>query len=398
MMLSVPAGASRHRPVVTSALGVTLILAWGSSYYLPAVLAAPITRDTGWSLPWVVSGLSLGLLVSGLCAPLVGHVIQQQGGRLVLATSSFLLAVGLAGLALAPSLAAFLGAWVVMGAGMSAGLYDAAFATMGRLYGRDARGAITTLTLWAGFASTVCWPLSAWLVDAYGWRSTCLVYAALHLLVCLPVHLVLIPSVTPMDPTSRSVRAAAVPNSEHEGSRQALVFGLLAAMLTMTALIASMLSVHLLAVLERRGLEVAAAVALGALIGPSQVGARVVEMLIGRRHHPIWIMIISVGLIATGVILLLVQIPLPALALILYGAGNGLQTIARGALPLVLFDPERYALFMGRLALPSLVVQALAPSAGAWLLVGDGTTMLALLATFGLSALALSLVLRWIAR
>lgn len=130
-------------------------------------------------------------------------------------------------------------------------------------------------------------------------------------------------------------------------------------------MISSMLSVHLLTLLEGRGLSLAAAVGLGALIGPSQVGARVLEMLVGRRHHPIWIMILSLALIATGVMLLLLQISPPALALILYGAGNGLHTIARGALPLVLFDPQHYALFMGRLALPSLVIQALAPSAGA---------------------------------
>lgn len=137
MTSSAPVGRSRH--VVTSAMGVTLILAWGSSYYLSAVLAAPIARDTGWPLPWVVSGLSVGLLVSGLCAPIVGRVVQQQGGRLVLAAGSLLLASGLVSLALAPSLAIFLGAWVVMGAGMSAGLYDAAFAVVGRLYGRAAR-------------------------------------------------------------------------------------------------------------------------------------------------------------------------------------------------------------------------------------------------------------------
>lgn len=191
MTSSAPVGRSRH--VVTSAMGVTLILAWGSSYYLSAVLAAPIARDTGWPLPWVVSGLSVGLLVSGLCAPIVGRVVQQQGGRLVLAAGSLLLASGLVSLALAPSLAIFLGAWVVMGAGMSAGLYDAAFAVVGRLYGRAARGPITTLTLWAGFASTLCWPLSAWLVEAHGWRNACLAYAAVHLLIRLPLHLTLIP-------------------------------------------------------------------------------------------------------------------------------------------------------------------------------------------------------------
>ena len=396
MMLSRPVSPSR--PVVTSALGITLILAWGSSYYLPAVLAGPIARDTGWSLPWVVAGLSLGLLVSGLCAPWVGRTVQHGGGRLVLAASSLLLSAGLAGLALSPSLAAFLAAWVIMGAGMSAGLYDAAFAVMGRLYGREARGAITTLTLWAGFASTVCWPFSAWLVDAYGWRNACLAYAVIHLVVCLPIHLTMIPSVRTEAPVAGPAPISSDTRGEGTTPSQTLVFALLAVILTMTALVSSTLSVHLLTLLEHRGLTLAAAVGLGALIGPSQVGARVLEMLVGRRHHPIWIMIISVALITTGVILLLVDLPLPALALILYGAGNGLHTIARGALPLVLFDPGHYALFMGRLALPSLVIQALAPSVGAWLLVGDGTLMLAVLAAAALVSLALCFTLSRISR
>ncbi len=376
---------------MTTGLGITLILSWGSSYYLPAVLAGPIARDTGWPLPWVVSGLSIGLLVGGLTSPIVGRIIHGQGGRTVLATGSVLLAAGLTGLALAPSVAAFLCAWVVLGAGMSAALYDAAFGTMGRLYGREARSAITTLTLWAGFASTLCWPLSTWLVEAYGWRNACLAYAALHLAVALPVHLLLIPSSGPADelitgPDARRVRSSA-------GSSPILIFVLLAGIQTLAALVASTLSVHLLVLLQMRGLTAAEAVALGALIGPAQVGARVLEMLFGRRHHPMAAMTVSIGLIATGVALLALDVPLPGLALILYGGGNGLHTIARGALPLVLFDPRHYSLFLGRLALPSLLVQAGAPTLGAWLLVGDGTLMLSVLAGAAIVALAFCLLL-----
>ena len=383
-------GPSRH--LVTSALGVTLILAWGSSYYLPAVLAGPIAEDTGWPLAWVVSGLSLGLLVSGLCAPLVGRTIHRHGGRPVLTASSVLLSASLVGLAASPSLAVFLGAWIVMGAGMGAGLYDAAFATVGRLYGREARGAITTLTLWAGFASTLCWPLSAWLVEAHGWRAACLAYAVLHLVVCLPLHLALIPRVD----HGESVRPTCVMCSQEpaEVPARRLVFVLLAMILTLTALTSSMVSVHILTIFERRGLSLAAAVSLGTLLGPAQVGARVLEMLVGRRLHPVWIMIASLVLIAGGLGLLLLDLPFPALAIILYGAGNGLHTIARGALPLVLFDPRRYALLMGRLAAPSLAVQALASSLGAWLLGDDGTVMLAVLTAVILSALGLCLPLK----
>lgn len=372
-------------------MGVTQILAWGSSYYLPAVLAAPIAKDTGWPLSGIVAGLSLGLLVAGLCAPFVGRTIQKNGGRPVLAASSCLLALGLAGLALSPSLLLFLAAWIVIGAGMSAGLYDAAFATAGRFYGQGARGSITALTLFGGFASTVCWPLSAYLVEAYGWRGACLAYAAIHLVVCLPLHLFAVPVIGRAEPAGPE--GVAVPERPADVPARPWGFALLAAILTTAALISSMLSVHLLAVFQMRGYNLAAAVGLGALIGPSQVGARLLEMLAGRRLHPVWTMLGSVALIAAGVGLLLFHFPLPALALILYGAGNGLHTIARGALPLVLLDSRHYAVFTGRLALPSLVAQALAPSLGARLLIGDGTHMLAVLGMLALVNCVLCLFL-----
>ena len=191
------ASKAPSRAVVISALGVTQIFAWGSSYYLPAVLAKPIAADTGWSLSWVVGGLSLGLLIAGLVSPWVGRAIARRGGRPVLAVSAGLLAAGLSALALAHSLPAFLIAWLVIGLGMGAGLYDPAFATLGRLYGQGGRSAITTLTLFGGFASTVCWPLSAFLDAHLGWRGACLVYAGFQLAVALPAYLFVLPRESP---------------------------------------------------------------------------------------------------------------------------------------------------------------------------------------------------------
>ena len=148
------------RRLVVSALGVAQILAWGSSYYLPAVLAKPIATDTGWSLTWVVGGLSAGLLASGIVSSVTGGLIQRKGGRPVLMAGAVLLASGLTVMGLAPNLPVYFFAWVLMGIGMSASLYDAGFGTLGRLYGKNARSAITSLTLFGGFASTVCWPLN----------------------------------------------------------------------------------------------------------------------------------------------------------------------------------------------------------------------------------------------
>ena len=187
--------AERRR--VVAALGIVQILAWGSSYYLLAVLAGPIARDTGWPYAWVIGGVSLGLLVAGLAAVRVGRTIDSRGGRPVLAAAALLLAGGLALLAAAPGIPLYLAAWLVLGLGMGAGLYDAAFSTLGRLYGAQARGAITALTLWGGFASTVCWPLSAFLVESVGWRGACLAYAGLHLVLTLPLCLFALPREAP---------------------------------------------------------------------------------------------------------------------------------------------------------------------------------------------------------
>ena len=148
--------------------------------------------DTGWPISLVIGGFSLGLLVAGLVSPFVGRMIGRRGGRLVLSSSSVLLGTGLALMGSAPNLPFYMVSWIVVGLGMGGGLYEPRSRPSGALYGRQARGAITVVTLWGGFASTVCWPLSAILVDAVGWRGTCLAYAALHLCVALPLHLVLL--------------------------------------------------------------------------------------------------------------------------------------------------------------------------------------------------------------
>jgi MFS family permease len=346
-----------------SALGVVEIFAWGSTYYLMAVLAGPMAADTGWSAGLISGGVSLGLLVSGLAAPKVGRLIQATGGRQVLAAGMFLIAAGLILLASAQTPTAYFAAWVVLGLGMSAGLYDAAFSTLGRLYGRDARAAITHLTLWGGFASTVCWPITAWLVESVGWRGTCIAYAGLHLAVTLPLSLFLMPRTPPAEEISHDPIA---------GARGApglldLRFLCIAAAGVALSIVATIWSIHLVTILTAGGYTLAAAIAVGTLIGPAQVGARVLEMLGRGRHHPIWTMAAATTLVLIGFLGLLFDIPAAA-ALVAYGAGNGLWSIARGALPLALFGPGSYARTMGRLATPMLIAGAAAPTVGGLLI------------------------------
>ncbi|WP_244540323.1 MFS transporter [Kaistia soli] len=360
--------------VTISALGVTQILAWGSTYYLPAVLAKPIAVDTGWPLSYVVGGLSVGLFAAGVVSPRVGRLIQQHGGRRILAASVVLMALGLLTIGLAPSIIVYLAGWIIIGCGAGAGLYDAAFATLGRYYGYGARSAITTLTLFGGFASTICWPLSAFLAEQLGWRGACFVYAGIHLAFCLPILIVLLPRAEPL-PLSSAEDSEAVPKAVVE-PRHRRAFLLLAIILTTGGVIATMLGVQLLTLLQDRGLSLAAAVGLGALIGPAQVASRLFDMLVGKRFAPIFTLMAATLLIAAGIVALTAGLPAVAGALIVYGAGNGIWSIARGALPLAMFGPELYPVLMGRLAMPSLVAQALSPFVGALLLEYAGASSL----------------------
>lgn len=397
MPTAIPAGeaTSRSRLVVVSSVGVAQILAWGSSYYLLAVLAGPVAKDTGWPSTWIMGALSIGLLVSGIVSPRVGHLIDRRGGRPVLAASAILLAVGMLLLGTAPALPVFVAAWVILGLGMGAGLYDPAFSTLGRLYGDHARGAITQVTLFGGFASTVCWPLSALLVDQLGWRGTCLTYAAIHVAVVLPLYFFGLPRETAPSETAPALhQPASRGTAAHARVRPELraAYVLLAVGFTLAAVIMTVISVHLLTLLQARGVALAAAVEFGALIGPSQVGARILEMAFGRKAHPIWSLLVSTVFVAIGLAMLIGAPGLVAAGIILYGSGSGIRSIARGTVPLALFGNEGYAILMGRIAMPTLVAQAASPTIGAWLLNGFGPTA-TLAALFAAAVVNIILVL-----
>lgn len=381
--------------IVIATLGLLQILAWGSSFYLLGVLAPAIARDTGWPLAGIVGGLSVAFLIAGFVSPRVGRAIQAHSGRPVLAISSVVLAAGLALLALAPVFPIYLAAWVVIGLGMGAGLYDPAFATLGRHYGSGARTMITAVTLFGGFASTVCWPLTAALLDHVGWRNACWFYVALHLLVGLPAYWLLLPRVPPAPIAATgpagTMAAGELPPDRHFG---ALV--LLGGSLTLGAAMLSLVSMHLLTLLQARGYDLAGAVALGALVGPSQVAARVGELAIGRHYHPVWTMLAGALLVALGMLLLLLGWKVTALALIAYGAGNGISSIVRGTVPLVLFGPARYAILMGRLGLPILLAMAAAPAIGALLVKHGGASLtFAVLLSAAAVNVGLVLLLAW---
>jgi len=351
--------------VVVNALGLSQVIGWGSTYYLLAVLAQPIIAEMGWTLGMTMGGFSVGLLAAAAIAPAIGRAIDHRGGRPIMALGSVLIAAGLAGIASSGTLVAYFAAWLVTGFGMGAALYDAAFSTAGRLLGSQARSAITTITLWGGFASTVGWPLTAFLAELLGWRGTCLAYAAVNLIVALPLHLLALPREEPQAASKGASPSAAGPTAARAFDRdRRLAWWLLSSGLTLGAIVTGQLSIHLLTFLQLRGLELAAAVGLAALIGPTQVAMRIVEKLVGARFHPVQSGVVSSLLIMLGVGLLLVDLPIVAVALLVYGAGLGLRSIARGSLPLAIFGASGYPTLMGRLALPINLATALAPTLG----------------------------------
>jgi len=369
----------RRRLGVIAALGTAQTLAWGSSYYLPAILAEPVAHDLGISSNWFFGAFSASLVVSALLGPRVGRQIDRVGGRQVLCASNFVLAAGLALLGASASLWTMSAAWLLLGVGMGLGLYDSAFGALGRVYGSDARGAITGITLIAGFASTVAWPLSSLGLETIGWRYTCFAWAAAHILIGLPLNL----SLPRTRPAPASETPAANPRFAFDRTMVLLAFAFAAAWTVTSAMAA-----HLPRIMETFGATPAQAIFAGMMIGPAQVGARVLEAGFLSRFHPLVSSRLSclthplgacvIGIFGSGA---------AAAFALLHGAGNGILTIARGTLPLTIFGPDNYAYRLGLIGAPSRICQALAPFAFGLLIEPMGRSVVVVSAGLSLASL-----------
>ncbi len=375
------------RGVVVATLGTTQTLAWGSSYYLPAILAQPIAAGLGLSQATVFGVFSGSLLLSALLGPAVGRAIDQNGGRGVLVLSNLVLAAGLVMLALAQGVLGLAVAWMALGVGMALGLYDSAFAALTGLYGRSARGPITGITLIAGFASTIGWPLSAALDANLGWRGACLTWAAINLLIGLPLNRLLIPRAPPPEHVSEPhTEAAASPR----GAMPILAFVFAA-----TWFVTGAMAAHLPRLLEIAGASATGAIAAASLVGPAQVAARLVEFGALRRVHPLISARIAAALHPLGAgILLAFGAPAVMVFAVCHGAGNGLLTIAKGTLPLVIFGPAGYGRRTGILAAPARAAQAASPLVFGLLIDRLGVGALAVSAGLSIAALLALLALR----
>lgn len=396
-----------------TALGITQLIGWGTSFYLPAVFAHRIAEDTGWSLTLVFAGFSWNLIVAGAMSRRIGEMIDRLGAPRVMTIGSALMAMGLLMLATATTTVQLFAAWTILGVASRAALYDAAFAALAAIFGQGARRAISLLTLWGGLASTVFWPLGHFLVEAIDWRWSTAVYALLNLGVCLPLHrgfaamhapapiaappaaaAAASPATPAPAPASASGPAAAPSatsgasaNPRFAGAARDRALLVFSSILASYSFVFSSLSAHLIVVFEGLGLAAATAVSIAALKGVAQVAARFLELLGQRWMSPLAVGVVALALLAAGLLMMRFgpasTLPV-SIACLVYGAANGLVTIVRGSVPLVLFGTAGYAGTLGRLAAPSLVSSALAPLAFAWLIerwgVHAGLTLLTLIA------------------
>ncbi len=376
-------------------LGVTQILAWGSIFYTPVLIVPLIAAERGWSIAFTMGGFSHGLLVAGLISPYIGRSVDRYGGHVVMTAGSLTGALGLALIVRAADPLAYFAVWTVLGVAMAATLYDPAFASLGRIFGAAARRPITALTLIAGFASAVSWPATHFLLEGVGWRGTYLIYAALLAAVAAPLHALALPRSRADAATGARAHAEA---SAGVLPPHGLPFVLVASAFAFYAFVPSGMSANLLEIFARSGIDAGTVVWIGALYGPAQVGARLIEFAFGRDVHPLWVVRFALAALLGAFALLAVlgvSTASAAAFALMFGGANGLITITRGAVPLALFGPSGYGRLMGRLASPWMLMQAAAPLVMAFVVerLSDGAA-LGLAAAFAAVALGCFVVIR----
>lgn len=358
-------GRRRALGPVIAALGVTQIVGWGTTHYMPAVLAAPTAAGLDLSPTAVLGAFSWGILVAGLTARPAGRLIDRLGARKVMSGASAIAAAGLLVLAAAQGLAGLVAGWTLLGLALRSILYDGAFAALTVLAGAGARRAISLLTLLGGLASTAFWPIGHFLDASLGWRATLVIYALLNLAICLPLHWHFAgePAQAAEDGSGESADPVH-PGIALSPSRRRVALHLLAAAFTLHAFVASTMAAHLPGLLGGLGLGSAAVVSAASLMGVAQVGARLVEMLLQRRFSAQATALPAAGLLPAAFFVALLwpgATLAAALFVTLYGCANGLMTIVRGALPLAVFGSRGYGELLGTVAAPALAVAAIAP-------------------------------------
>lgn len=390
-------------PLAVTALGIGQITAWGTAYYCLGVLAKPVVADTGWSLSAVYFGFTVALLVMGLVSTWAGKAIDAYGARRVMALGTVLTSMGLYALSLVQSQAAWLAAWAFLGVGMRLCLYDAAFAALVQVLPSRGRQAISYLTLFGAFASTVFWVVGHYFNESMGWRDTLVLFAVINLAVCLPLNWI---GLARREEAARVAEKKADVDGGHaplQGARRVVAMALFALVMSLNGFAFSVITVQLVPLLEAAGLAAAAAVWVASLKGFAQFGGRVVEIFFGRNLRPITVARIAIGVLPLSFVLLYAangNFAAIVVFTLVMGASQGVITIVRGAVPLQLFGANGYGAVLGVLATPILIVHALSPTLFALIVdrwgwgVGQATLVAASLA----SCIAIEVMSRWYER
>ena len=387
------------------ALGITQITGWGTSYYCLGVLAGPISHNTGWSRGFVFLGFTVALLAMGVVSSAVGRAIDRHGARVVMTLGTVLVSAGLFALSHVQSQAAYLAVWALLGVGMRLCLYDAAFAALVQVAPSRARMAISYLTLFGAFASSVFWVIGHALNEHVGWRQTLVVFAFTNLVVCLPLHWLGLARRESAEGGADPMRASA-PSPDGpplEGRARSVAIALFALIMSLNGFVFGVISVQMVPLLEAAGLATAAAVGVASLKGVAQFGGRVVEIVFARKLRAITVGRIAIGILPASLLLLLGgtgSVPMVVAFTLLMGASQGVITIVRGAVPLALFGAKGYGAMLGIIATPILVINAASPSVFAWIVDrwGWGPARVSLVVGSSAAWLAMEMMSRWYER
>lgn len=368
-------------------LSLTQTIGYGSLYYAYGVLAAPIAREFDVGLDTFFAVFAVGLLLGGLVAPFTGRLIDRHGARPIMAVGSVLAALSLGASALALDFYSFVAATVILEAATCLVTYEAAFAGLTQIFRHEARARITAITLVAGFASTIFWPLTQALYGWLGWRGTFLVFAAINLLICAPLHWTMLKKALPVDEKPAQPGTMAAGSGVLEGAARQRALILYATAICVSGIVYSAFPIHMLRIIESEGFSAEAAALIAMVMGPAQVCARIVEITFGQRFDALTTgRVALIGLlVAIGALLVSSGTALAAIVFAaLYGASQGLITIARGTVPLQLFGIHGYATLVGRITGLRFLFNAASPFLFAF--IATRFSMSAALAASGIAA------------
>lgn len=387
--------------IAVNALGLTQITAWGTSYYCLGVLAKPIVAETGWTLTTVFLGFSVALLVMSCVSTWVGRLIDRLGARAVMTSGTLMVSAGLLALSQVRDPVSYWAVWAVLGLGMRCCLYDAAFAALVQVAPTRGRTAISYLTLYGAYASTVFWVIGHYLNEAYGWRGTLMVFAALNLVVCLPLNWVGLSRRETAGETATAAPKSTSPDGPVlQGRRRVVGLSLFALIMSLNGFVFGVISLQLVPLLEAAGLAGATAVWVASLKGHGQCAGRLVEIVCGRNLKAMTIARLALGGVPVALLLLVLASgalwQLVAFTVLL-GASQGVITIVRGAVPLALFGAQGYGAVLGLIATPILLVNAFSPAVFPLLIArfGQGLALYTLLGCALVTWVAIELMSRW---